>query len=138
MGEGETVKRSVIAMLIALMVVAVICLSMPSRLPPKPMGILLPTALPRNPISIDQVSFYDILSAPRSYQNLGSINVQYHAKRLTLEGEQCLKKYIMQMAAQIGANGVIVTLFGHTVPEGSVMSSYFFQGIAIYHSMTII
>ncbi|WP_040948153.1 hypothetical protein [Coxiella burnetii] len=40
---------------------------------------------------------------------------------------------------RIGANGVIVSLFGHTMPGAvrGAMSSYVFRGVAIYSVPTI-
>ena len=139
MVREETVKRNIIAVLAASVVIIVIYLLVPSYLA-KPMGILLPAALPRASISVDQISFYDKLTAPYNYQNLGNINVQYYSRKLTLEEETYLKKCVMRIAAGVGANGIIITLFGHTVPDAasSIMSSYIFQGIAIYHSISTI
>ena len=136
MGRGEAVKRSTIAVLSALAVVVVIYLLVPSY-SAEPMGILLPATSPKTPISVDQVSFYGTLTAPYNYQNLGSINMQYYSRELTSKGETRLKQCVMKMAAQVGANGIIVTLFGHTMLDStirSIMSSYIFRGVAICYS----
>ena len=136
-------KCDVIAAVVALVVV----ISIYSLVPPLslvPQGIFLPTTLVSVPIShnishnsfnsFEQVNFYNLVTIPYTYKRLGYINVEYSAKAASLEKEEQIQRYVAQIATQEMANGVIVTLFGHTIP-GSVkgeLSSYIFRGIAIY------
>lgn len=121
-----------VAVLVALIVVFVIYLLVPSHRA-KPEGILLPTALPQSPIPPEAVTFYSTLTVPYGYQILGYVNVQFYSKEPSSKGKMCLQEYVKQIAAGVGANGVIVTLFGHTMPEvvKGAMSSYVFHGVAI-------
>lgn len=131
--NSDATKRSITAVVIAFIVVVIIYFSV-SPLSISPRGILLPTTSPQTPISTDQVSFYNTVTAPYAHEKLGYINVQYYSEMATPDGEAHLQQYVKQIAAKAGANGVIVTLYGHTMP-GDVrkeLSSYIFRGIAIY------
>ncbi|BBL37147.1 hypothetical protein [Coxiella burnetii] len=134
----DATKRSIVAVLIGLMVLVAIYLTVPSH-PAEPQGILLPTASSQAPVPADRVSFYNTITAPYVYQRLGNINVQFYSKKSTPEGEARMQQYVREMAARIGANGVIVSLFGHTMPGAvrGAMSSYVFRGVAIYSVPTI-
>ena len=128
----EATKRNVIAVLVAFIVVFVIYLLVPPY-HAKPEGILLPTALPQFPIPPEAVIFYSTLTVLYGYQILGHVNVQFYSKGPSSKEEVCLQEYVRKMAARVGANGVIVTLFGHTMPRvvKDAMSSYVFHGVAI-------
>ncbi|WP_267256762.1 hypothetical protein [Coxiella endosymbiont of Ornithodoros maritimus] len=134
----DATKSSIVAVLIGLMVLIAIYLMVPSH-PAEPQGILLPTASPQTPVPADQVSLYSTITAPYVYQRLGNINLQFYSKKPTPEGEARIQKYVREMAARVGANGVIVSLFGHTMPDAvrGAMSSYVFRGVAIYSVPTI-
>ncbi|WP_304985114.1 hypothetical protein [Coxiella-like endosymbiont] len=129
----DATKRSIVAVVIALIVVIAVYLSVPP-LKLAPQGIFLPTAPLAVPTSLDQVNFYNPVTVLYAYKQLGYMNVEYSSKEATPEGEAQIQQYVKKMAAQGGANGIIVTLFGHTIP-GAVkgeLSSYIFRGIAIY------
>lgn len=129
----ESTKRSIVAVVLALIVVIAVYLSIPP-LKLAPQGIFLPTAPLTAPTSLDQVNFYNPVRLPFIYKQLGYINVEYSSKETSPEGEAQIQKYLKQMAAQNGANGIIVTLFGHTILGGvkRELASYIFRGIAIY------
>ncbi|MBT8506233.1 hypothetical protein B1F79_00335 [Coxiella-like endosymbiont of Rhipicephalus sanguineus] len=129
----DSTKRSVVAVAVALIVVIAVYLSVPP-LKLAPQGIFLPTAPLASPTSLDQVNFYNPVTVPYVYKQLGYMNVEYSSKEATPEGEAQIQQYVKQMVSQGGANAIIVTLFGHTIP-GTVkrgISSYIFRGIAIY------
>ena len=131
--DSDATKRSVVAVAVALIVVIAVYLSVPP-LKLAPQGIFLPTVPLVPPTSLDQVNFYNPVTVPYVYKQLGYMNVEYSSKEATPEGEAKIQQYVKQMAAQGGANAIIVTLFGHTIP-GAVkrgVSSYIFRGIAIY------
>ena len=132
-------KRNIVAIVVALVVV----ISVYSSVPPLklvPQGIFLPIsplyALVSNNIShkfFEQVNFYNPVMIPYTHKLLGYINIEYFSKEASPKEEGQIQRYVKQMAAQAMANGVVVTLFGHTIP-GSVkeeLSSYVFRGIAI-------
>ncbi|MFV9988932.1 MAG: hypothetical protein AB8V57_02740 [Coxiella endosymbiont of Dermacentor nuttalli] len=137
--DSDVIKRTVVATIIALVLVIAVYLSVPP-LKLAPQGIFLPTsATPVSHKPLDQVDFYNLVTVPYTYKQLGYINVEYSSKEANLEGEARMQGYIKQMALQEMANGVVVMLFGHTIPgavKGS-LSSYIFRGIAIYSIFNI-
>ncbi|WP_264435442.1 hypothetical protein [Coxiella endosymbiont of Dermacentor marginatus] len=137
--DSDVTKRTVVATTIALVLVIAVYLSVPP-LKLAPQGIFLPiTATPVFHKPLDQVNFYNLVTVPHTYKQLGYINVEYSSKETSLEGETRIQGYIKQMALQEMANGVVVILFGHTIP-GAVkggLSSYIFRGIAIYSIFNI-
>lgn len=133
--NSDTTKCSLVSVVLALLAVVIVYLLVPST-PITPQGIFL-TVAPSNlktPLIPNEVSFYNSVTAPYVYKKVGYINVQFYSKLATSGGEVKLQQYVREIAAKAGANGVIVMLFGHTIP-GTVraaLSSYIFRGIAIY------
>ena len=126
--------RSIIALLVGLIVVVILYLLIPATMI-SPKGILLPTSnKPMAPISPGQVTFYSNASLGFAYQKVGYINVQFHSVQPSAVDEQALANYVRQLAAAAGANGVIITLFGHTLPNEvpNAQASYVFRGEAVY------
>ena len=131
--DAEGNKRSLVSVIVAAIVVLIVYLLVPAT-PILPCGIFLPINKALAPIPPTQVTFYNADSAPLAYQKIGYINVQFHTKSVTAEGEKQLEQYIRQLAAKVGANGVVINLFGHTLP-GQVptsQASYVFRGLAVY------
>ena len=126
-------KCSLVSVALASVAVIVVCLLVPSS-PITPHGVFL-TAAPSKTLMIpSEVSFYSPVTVPYTYEKIGYINVQFYSKWATPKGEAELQQYVREIAAKAGANGVIVMLFGHTIP-GTVraaLSSYIFRGTAIY------
>lgn len=130
--NSDATKRSIVAVAVALIVVITVYLSVPP-LKIAPQGIFLPTA-PLTRATFEPVNLYNLITVPDMYKKLGYLNVEYSSKEDTPEGEMKIQQYVKEMAGQFGANGVIITLFGHTIP-GSMrgeLSSYIFRGVAIY------
>lgn len=132
--DKSATQRSIIALIVGLIVVFILYFIVPA--PDKgPKGVLLPTTTKQfTAVSPDQVVFYNGNSAGMAYQKIGYINVQYHSVTPTPQNEQVLANYVKQIAAAAGANGVIITLFGHTLPNevANSQASYVFRGEAIY------
>ncbi len=132
-------KRSIIAAVIAAVVVVAVYLSAPV-MPIVPQGIVLPINKTLPPVSPTQVTFYTANTVmPMAYERVGYINVQLHSQSPSEPSELQLKHYIQQLAANVGANGIVVTLFGHTLPNQvpTSQASYVFRGTAIYSVPTI-
>lgn len=125
-------QRSLIAFIVGIIVVVILYFLVPA--PDRgPRGILLPMGKTKAPISSDQVVFYNSSSLGYAYRKVGYINVQYHSITPTAQSEQILANSVKQLAAAAGANGVIITLFGHTLPNEvpNSQASYVFRGEAI-------
>lgn len=129
--EKKQTVRVWISIIIALLVIAIIMLTLPRRVY-APRGILLPAKIKYEPISSTNVIFY--ASAPTDYQTLGLIRITRHYTATNNEeAEQEILNLAKQFAAQAGANGIIVRFFAHTTP-GTVSAAqavYSFWGIAI-------
>ena len=133
--SSDTTKCSLVGIAFALVVViTVLYLLVPATPIITPQGVFLPVALLKTPLAINEVSFYNPVTVPYAYKKLGYINVQFYSKEATPEGEAQLQQYVGKIAAKAGANGVIVTLFGHTIPGAvrGTLSSYIFRGTAIH------
>ncbi|QTS83946.1 hypothetical protein [Coxiella endosymbiont of Amblyomma nuttalli] len=131
--NSDAIKCSLVGIELALVSVIIACLIVPST-PISPHGVFLPVAPSGTPLSACQVSFYNPATTPCMYKKLGYINVQFYSKEVSTSGEAQLQQYVREIAAKTGANGVIVTFFGHTI-SGAVrkaLSSYIFIGTAIY------
>jgi len=99
-------------------------------------SIFLPAKLSRPAVPIEQVSL--LPSAPTShYKVLGLVHVMQHfvvsdAQRRVVE--QDLINEARRLAAQAGANAVIVKSFGYTLPglTPAAQAVYAFRGLAIF------
>ncbi len=125
--------RSFVAALIAVIVVIIVYFIVPTT-PILPAGILLPIGRFQAPVSPNQVTFYNANTTPLTYRSLALVNVQLHSKLATRESELLLVQYIQKLVSAAGANGVKVSLFGHTAPGQvpNAQQSYVFRGLAVY------
>ncbi len=96
----------------------------------EPKGILLPGRLVRAPISPEQVTIYPRALA-KNYQVLGEIRVEQGFQTLDDETRDRLLQRVKQMAASVGANGVIVKFLS---PDEGVRKVITFVGTAVYVS----
>lgn len=126
-------QRSLISLFAGLIIVLIIYFLVPT-MAIAPRGILLPINKLMPAIAPEQVTFYKNASLEVAYQRIGYINVQYHSVQPTAVDEQVLADYVRQLAASRGANGVIITLFGHTLLDEvpNAQASYVFRGEAVY------
>lgn len=124
-------SRVWIAVLAGLVASLLLIWATPSH-PYKPRGVLLPAKVVRPASSVDQIQFYPVANAPSSYQTLGTIHIQLHYPESTQIAEKEILSYARQLAAKVGANGVIINRFVHSGKK-SALSIYFFVGTAIYH-----
>ena len=93
-----------------------------------PKGIVLPAAQVRAPISPALVHLYH--QAPATpFTRLGSVRVEYHFKTLNPHTADIVFEKAQQLAASIGANGVIVNML---VPSDMVGKVLTLMGTAIY------
>ena len=98
----------------------------------KPTGIVLPLAAPKAPIASDNVKLY--ANAPTgSYHALGLVRIALHYTQApTTQGENAVQAKAKQLAASIGANGIIVHAFGATAPQQPVtLNEILLRGVAI-------
>lgn len=134
-------KGGIVRTLVSLVVAAAIVLLIYFTVPPTPFsprGVLLPTGKqPTTSIGAvppEQIVLFSNETAPSTYEVLGYVNIEYHVLHETVETQPTLYLYAKTLASKVKANGIIVTLFGHTVP-GKVpksMSFYVFRGLAVY------
>jgi hypothetical protein len=99
----------------------------------QPKGIILPAEKIKPAISPDQVSFFQV--APFDYQSMGLIRIsRYMGNKPSVAAEKEMLTEAKKLAAQVGANGVVVKQFFHTQPGTSPegLNSYYFMGEAIY------
>ena len=94
-----------------------------------PQGIILPAKVVRAPTSADDVVIYH--QAPLSAQDLGQIRVEFAFKALNTDVRDDLLAKVKALAASMGANGVVVTVF---VPGDGVRQVLSFVGTAVYVS----
>lgn len=124
-------SRSWISSLIAIVAVGIVYFLAPSP-HYQPRGILLPTQMQRQPTQPSAIKFYR--SLPAGAIKLGQINIEKHFRNTSLQDEQAIKQAALNMAASVGANGITVNQFGHTmigaVPSAQAM--YQFQGTAFF------
>lgn len=125
--------RVIISVLIALIAVAILLWLTPNQAS-VPHGIFLPGKISRPASNNFDVPLY--INAPDNYQRLGLVRIvrHYSADNSQL-AEQQIVDLARQMAAQAGANGIIVEFFAHSPPDtASSQAVYQFSGIAIYTS----
>lgn len=130
----DDAKRTTISVIVALIVVAIVYFLVPAT-PITPKGIFLPSgkSIGASHVSADRIRFFTQATTPAAYRAVGYINVQYHAPRSTPEGQALVLQTVKSLAAQAGATGIIVNVFGHTLAGsvGSAQASYAFMGKAI-------
>ena|SRR3990167_5378912 len=125
--------RTLLSVSVAALIVAVIYFTVPS-VPDTPKGIFLPANTGKPALSPDDVHLFLPGSVPMAYETVGYIHAQLHASQVTGQNQNMLLQYVQQLAAQSGANGIAVILFGHTLPTvPSAQAVYAFQGKAIYY-----
>ena len=134
--DTDATKRTWVALVLAAIVVVILYFTVPP-VPMTPQGIVLPTGEPlpatATTVPTAQIQLFTTETAPLSYQALGQINIEYHAAQDVPEAQITLAQYARTLASTVKANGVIVTIFGHTA--GKVPASqafYVLQGTAIY------
>lgn len=95
-----------------------------------PKGMLLPREKILPAISANQVAIYH--QAPSGdFKRLGNISIEQGFKELNAPTKDLLFQKVKEMAASIGANGVIVTLL---MPTNELSQRLIFRGTAIYSS----
>lgn len=128
--EENTTARTWVSLLAGVVIVLLVFWLMPAqRFTPR--GLVLPAKSTLSPTKSNKIVFYN--DEPGNYKVLGLIRVQRHFKQGSLLGQKTVAQKAKALAATLGANGVIVKLFAHTVP-GLVPDSqavYQFWGIAI-------
>lgn len=129
--------RVITAVLIGFFVVLVLYLSAPSVII-TPRGIALPMqkaniAASTILVPADQIGLYTKETVPNSYQSLAHINIQYHAKQESPEKITLLINKARKLAAQVGANAIVVNVLGHVSDKTpNAQSSYVFRSTAIH------
>ena len=136
--DNDATKRSVISVFVAAIVVIIVYFLVPSVVY-SPKGILLPRGKNLSAILADQVSILQGASAPKTYQSLGYVNVQYHSTTETRQGYRELIQYARSLAGQAGANAIILIGYGHTAAKQvpASQASYILRGMAIYYMPSV-
>lgn len=119
-------NRSVICALAGVLALSIFLLCTPKEVI-SAKGIVLPAAIVRAPISSDEVRFYN--QAPASFKKMGDVRVELQFSHLNSETENKLFEKVKSLAADVGANGVIIEM---VVPSDMVGKILTFVGTAIY------
>ncbi len=119
--------RVLICTVLALLSVCAVFLLAPTQ-DFSPKGILLPAEKVFPPISADQVTIYT--QAPQAHvTQLGVVRVEVEFHTLNEQTKEMLFQKVKEMAATVGANGVIVTML---VPDDGVRHMLTFIGNAVF------
>ncbi|WP_423064052.1 hypothetical protein [Candidiatus Paracoxiella cheracis] len=132
--DTEAGKRTTISIIVAFIVVVIVYFLVPSK-PDKPAGIVLPTGQLMAPVDAQSVSFLNEGTLPVGYKAIGHVSVMLHSVKPTPQEQTALLQYAQQLAGKVGANGIIVSLVGHTLSGGvpSSQAAYVFRGTAVYY-----
>lgn len=119
--------RVLICTVAGLLAVALLIVFVPQQ-PLLPKGMVLPAQKTRAAISPDQVTIYS--QAPAGdFTRLGDISIEQGFTVLNEQTKALLMQKVKELAAQIGANGVIVTML---MPNDGLRQMLVFRGAAIY------
>lgn|GEM_PF-3202966 len=131
--SSESYIQQGVAIIIAALAVMVLLFIIPQQ-KYDPCGILLPA---KNTLPATQASNVNVYrQLPLASQNLGYISVEMHANGKATKTEQQLAivAKAKELAATVGANGVVFNLAYGPSPEGASLDSYYLMGYAIYAS----
>lgn len=121
-----------ISVIIGLIAVAIVMFFMP-KANYQPAGLILPAQKTMPASKPADINFYS--GAPATAQNLGSVRVTMH---YSPEDQKAAQKAVMnkvrELAASVGANAVVVKIFGHTLPNvtPAAQAMYQFRGEAVF------
>lgn len=119
--------RTIICTLVGLLALSVLLISAPKDVA-SPRGMVLPAKVVRPAISADQVHIYH--QAPSvAFTRLGDVRVEYKFSALDSASQDVVLQKAKNLAASIGANGIVVNLFVPAYMVGPVLT---FMGTAIY------
>lgn len=122
-------KRSLISSTIALIVCAIIYVTMPNYYL-APQGIVLPTQGNYQPYQ-GQVQLYTAWSRPADALTIGKITVEYHSK---VNNQQAALRAITkakQLAAKAGGNGLVYSIEYSTASTPKGLAKLFIIGTVI-------
>lgn len=98
-------------------------------------GIILPTKNSRVAVTVPE-SVRLLPFSPNKFQNLGQVNVEVPVKgeKNNQQAAQEAEKYAKKLAAQLGADAIVVTSYGvSSFGEAAADSNFYvFRGIAIH------
>jgi len=118
-------QRTILYVLIIIAVTAFLEITAPAR-PYEAHGIFLPVTKSLPAINANQVKLYR--APPANYTLLGRVNVEMHfTHKPTEQTAVQLENKARQLAAEHGANGLVISQFGYT-PPGTTESS----GLLVY------
>ena len=128
----SNIVRDFCAVVVGLVFIGLISWSIPAQVY-QPCGVLLPTAKLLPAIDGAKIPIYvDATLAPSRGRSLGWIHVMMYSEKPTPAGQEQVTDYARDLAAQAGANVVVINQFFHTVPQtiAAVQSAYVFMGTA--------
>ena len=124
-----------LSVIIAAVVVILVSWTIPKQVN-QPKGLLLPAAKVRSPSDPNNITFYG--SKPPGAQTLGLVRVEQHKSVLVAQIRQQVRNKAKKLAAQVGANGIVIKFFVSTMPGApSAMALVIFRGEAIYSSQNL-
>ncbi len=129
----KSTERTWFSVLLGIIIVALIASTFP-RDPHQPHGLILPSEKTRAQTSPAAIVLFSQVTAPNQYQSIGRINISQHFTGKSRQSEKAILQKARKLAASLGANAIIVRIFGHSV-LGSVPAAqaiYVFRGEAIY------
>src|SRR3989338_1091916 len=118
--------RNIVCTLVGIIAVIGLIMTTPKAIF-SPKGMLLPAKQVRAPIPASAVKIYH--QAPQSdFQVLGKVHAELHFTVLNTQTQDALLAKVKSLAAQVGANGVVIELL---VPNDGVTHVLTFIGTAI-------
>jgi len=130
--EQTSRLRFWIALIIGLAATWAVYMAMPTQ-DFQPTGLVLPAKVTRPATSPSDITLLPV--QPAAAKELGLVRVEMHYDPKTAQQSQkAIIAYAKQLAAKVGANGLVVKLFGHSMP-GSVpaaQAAFELMGVAVY------
>lgn len=118
--------RTLIASLIATLLVAIVVWTMPLY-PWEPCGILLPEQGAKPPV-VGPMRLFDQMSAPTDAQPLGAVTMMYHSSSQGREAQEVFFQAINQLVTQQGGDGVVLEQFFFIPAEAASGPGLYFKG----------
>ena len=102
-----------------------------------PKGILLPVSESLSATDPAQVTLFQGSAPSVNPKKIAYVNIQYHSVTETQEGYAKLQAFAKSLAAGVGANGIVVSGVGHTMPQQTPSSQalYILRGMAIKYDL---
>lgn len=125
-------SRNWVGLAVGVLATLLLMLTLP-RANYQPIGLALPAKQTMPASNPDRVTLYASIQAPSKI--LGTVNVMRHYSGESDEAQKQIIQTARELAASLGANGLVVRLFGHTGDNvASAQAVYQLSGDAIHTS----